>query len=96
MAKPIRCFYGSDSYGRSVETVQSVTGKWFSRHTERGPYGNQMTKWYESEDQDPTFETHGTNVYSGETFEYEIPVLFWGFHKMHEISGKPPRYRLPS
>ena len=94
MAKPERVFYGSDSFGRSVERAKSVSGAWFSRHQEPSCWGNQMTKWYL--DDEPEFETHGLNVYSGERFEYEQPVCFWGFNKMTEIKGELPRYRLPA
>lgn len=91
--KAQRHFYGTDSYGRHVEKAQAVNGQWFARHQEQTRFGFQFTRWYSVEE--PTFETHGRNVYTNERFEYPEPVLFWGFNKMYEVKG-PHRIRLPN
>jgi hypothetical protein len=91
--KASRHFYGTDSYGRAVEKAEGINGQWFGRHKIETDFGLSMTKWYPIDT--PTFETHGTNEYTGERFEYRKPVLFWGFNKMKEIDG-PHRIRLPN
>ena len=91
--KALRHFGGNDTYGRPVEKALSKSGTWFSRAYDFNGYGKAWAKWAKCEK--PTFETHGENVYSGERFKYEKPVLFWGFNKMIEYSA-PYNIRLPS
>lgn len=94
MAKAARHFFGSDTFGRQVERAQRASdGKWFSRVFEFNGYAQAWSKWAECEE--PTFETHGTNAYTGEKFEYDKPKCQWGFHNMEELDG-PHRIRLPN
>jgi len=90
--KASRFFDGNDTYGRSIELAQSESGTWFYRYYDYNGYGMGWSAWDEHEA--PQFETHGTNKYSGERFEYEKPVAFWGFNKLSEYT-EIPRVRLP-
>ena len=89
MAKSTRFFTGTDSFGRGVDVAQRVDGIWFARSEKETNWGNQMSKWAEHEE--PTFESHGKNEYSGESFEYDKPQMFWGFNKLDEIEYKGAR-----
>jgi len=91
--KAVRFFSGYDTFGRSVERAQSEKGDWFSRAYEFNGYGKGWCRW--EKDDEPKFETHGINQYSGEMFEYEKPVCMWGFNKMAEYE-EMPRVRLPN
>lgn len=92
MAKAIRLFFGHDSYGRPVERAQRFDGVWFARSYGFNGYHNCWSKWEQTEE--PSFETHGVNAYSGERFEYTAPVCMWGWNKLTEATDKL-RVRLP-
>lgn len=92
-AKVTKLYYGTDSQGRYVEVALSDQNKWFSRSTINTEYGETLGKWRTEEA--PTFSTIGTNVYTGEEFEYENPVIEWGFSVLKEMKSELPRYRLP-
>lgn len=96
MAKTARVkklYYGTDSHGRYVEVALSDQGTWFSRSTINTGYGETLGKWRAEEA--PTFSKTGTNVYTGEEFEYENPVIEWGFSILKELESELPKYRLP-
>jgi len=94
MAKASRWFAGNDTFGRSVERAQRADdGRWFSRVYEDNGYGKAWSRWTESDE--PTFETHGVNAYTGDRFEHDKPRCKWGFHDMVEIDA-PLRIRLPN
>lgn len=97
MAKAIKAWFGTDTYGRHVEVAQREDGKFFARHEHFNGYAKANTPWYSH---NPTFETHGVNAYSGEEFEYSEPQLFWGFNKMscyaNAASGDKINLRLPN
>ena len=92
--KAQRFFSGNDTFGHSIEMAQSKSGKWYSREYGFNGYGKAWSKWA-AYDEEVTFETHGVNQYSGESFEYEKPVLMWGFNKMVEYE-EIPRVKLPA
>ena len=94
MAKASRFFSGSDSFMRGVEVAQSVSGVWYCRTYGWNGYANAWGKWTEYEG--PAFESHGTNAYTGERFEYSKPVAYWGFNKLMEHDTKGIRVRLPA
>ena len=87
----IEAWFGYDSFGRAVNTAKRDDGVWFERHSYRTIYGPKMTKW---ERFDPSFDTHGENKYTGESFEYDEPIMMWGFSKL-ERYGEAPKFRLP-
>ena len=93
MAKPVKVFYGTDTYGVRVERALSDAGKWFSRCYGFNGFSQCWSKWEESET--PTFESTGVNQYTGEEFEYDSPVCMWGWNKLDECTAPLPRYRLP-
>jgi len=97
MAKAIKAWCGNDTYGRRVEVAQRDDNEFFARHMEFNGYGKSMCKWYTYS---PTFETHGENAYSGESFEYDEPQMFWGFNRMSCYAdvnnGDKLRLRLPN
>lgn len=94
MAKAKRHFVGTCTFGSSVERAQREDGVWFHRWQEKTDrYGYVWTKWQQCDE--PRFETHGTNAYTDERFEYQEPKMFWGFQMMRELSG-PHRIRLPN
>jgi hypothetical protein len=90
--KAKRFFSGSDTYGRDVELALGASGQWFARYREFDGYGVRFCAWYETEQ--PAFETHGVNQYTGERFEHKTPVCLWGFNRLREVSPVP-RVRLP-
>ena len=92
MAKAIAAYEGSDSVGRMVEVAQREDGVFFSRQYGWNGYGNVWSKWIETE---VTFQTHGTNVYSGEQYEHEVPKMSWGFKTLQKMK-ETPRFRLPN
>ena len=89
--KTLKAWFGTDSYGRHIEVALREDGEYFSRAFEYNGYGNSWSKWQPFV---PTFETHGTNAYSGERFEYSEPKMAWGFNLLTEYS-ETPRFRLP-
>lgn len=89
--KAVRFFFGTDTFGRDVEVAESATSHWFCRVLDWNGYNRSWSKWGTHE---PSFETHGTNIYTNEVFEYETPQLFWGFQKLTETK-ELPRVRLP-
>lgn len=93
MAKAIAAWFGTSSTGKSVEVAQREDGVFFGRSYGWNGYGKAWEKWYAI---DATFETHGTNAYSGERFEYDTPQMFWGFSKMESFGDDVPRFRLPN
>ena len=92
MAKIIKFYFGTDSYGRSVEVVKSVSNMWYSRCKEYNGYQMSFTKWSQYE---PTFEKSYNNRYSGKRGHYDTPVLMWGFNMLTEVTENLPRYRVP-
>lgn len=90
--KASRLFTGYDTFGRRVELAQGINGEWFGRSYDFNGYGKAWGKWL-SHDK-PSFESHGTNQYTGEKFQYDKPQAFWGFNRMDECDSIP-RYRLP-
>lgn len=92
MTKTLREFGGTDTFGRDVQVAQRIDGVWFCRFREFNGYGVSWTRW-ETYGREPTFQTHGVNVYTGESFEHEKPVLMWGFNKLHEYDELT--FRLP-
>ena len=92
MAKAIAAWSGSDSVGRSVEVAKRDDGVFFSRQYGWNGYGNQWSKWVETE---VTFQTHATNAYSGEQVALDTPRLSWGFGYLDAMSVVP-RFRLPN
>lgn len=91
--KAQRFFDVNDTYGKPIEVAQSISGKWFFREFGFNGFGKCWSRWEEYEG--PSFETHGENRYTGEAFEYDKPVAFWGFNKMHEYD-EVPIVRLPA
>jgi len=94
MAKAIKAFYGTDTYGRHIERAESVSGLWFWREYAFNGYGKGWTKWAQ-EAETPTYTTQGTNKITGEEFEYDEPQLFWGWNRMTQYTDTP-RFRLPA
>ena len=92
MAKAIAAWDGTDSLGRNVEVAKREDGVFFSRQYGWNGYGNQWSKWIETE---VTFQSHGTNAYSGERYELETPRISWGFKSLREMN-EVPRFRLPN
>ncbi len=90
MTKAIRGFFGTDTYGRSVERAQRDDGVWFARFVEFNGYSNAFCKWYKD---DPHYITETTNAYSGEVTQHD-PIMAWGWNKMTEYD-LPLRFRLP-
>lgn len=91
MAKSIREFGGTDTFGRDVQVAQRIDGVWFCRVREFNGFGIPWGRWELY--REPTFETHGVNVYTDERFEYDKPVLMWGLNKLHEYDELT--FRLP-
>jgi hypothetical protein len=87
-----RAWFGSDTFGRSVEVAERSDGQFFCRFYEYNGYGKSWSKWERYDN--ATFETHGENRYTGERTEYTTPVLFWGFNPM-KVYSNVPRFRLP-
>lgn len=88
----VRFWFGNDTFGRGVEVAQRADGEFFCRFYEFNGFGKGWLKWAKHDS--PNFETHGVNRYSGESFEYSKPQLFWGFQRLTEAEG-PFRFRLP-
>ena len=93
MAKAIRHFYGTETYGRHVEKAQRVDGSWFSRAYEFNGYAKAWSKWLECDK--PNFETHVTNAYTGVKEKLDSPRCMWGFNSLNELDG-PHKIRLPN
>ncbi|QDP59541.1 MAG: hypothetical protein GOVbin4162_115 [Prokaryotic dsDNA virus sp.] len=95
MAKAIQAHFGTVSNGLGVEWALRADGQWFSRYQNNTPYGVQWSKWAKD---DPTWETGGTNAYSGERFEYDEPRIACGFSSPCERIDDDliPRWRLPN
>lgn len=96
MAKAIKIFIGTDTFGRGVEVAQRADGVYFERHQfDNGRYGLSTTRWSVHE---PSFITEGVNAYSGEPFKYESPVMTWGFQNLREFDNSNGEYnvRLPN
>jgi hypothetical protein len=90
MAKTIRAFGGTNSYGVSVEVAESESGNWFQRSWSYNGYGRGWDKWTTFT---PNWSTSYVNVYTLETHEREA-VLEYGFSTLQELKDTP-RYRLP-
>jgi hypothetical protein len=89
----VKAWFGRDTFGRGIEVAQRGDGKFFCRFYEyKNGFGKGWSKWHSHDE--PSFETHGVNRYSGERTTYKEPVLFWGFQPMQEIKGVL-HYRLP-
>jgi hypothetical protein len=89
MAKSIKFFHGTDTFGREVNVAQRLDGAWFARSESETQWGNQMGRW--EEHKEPTFETHYNNEYSGERCEYLTPKMAWGFKTLEELDYKGSR-----
>lgn len=94
MAKAVRFFVGTLSNGVSTEAAMREDGTLFVRYYEFNGYAKAWTKW--SVLNNPVWETHGTNVYSGERVEYAKPQLACGFRMYNEIPAEGIRVRLPN
>lgn len=92
MAKTIRAFGGTNSYGVSVEVAESESGSWFQRSYTYNGYGMGWNKWIAFT---PSWSTSYINVYTLEKHEREEPVLEFGFRTLQELKDTP-RYRLPA
>ena len=93
MAKAVRYFYGTDTFGRSAEVCESESGVFFARNDEQTKFGLQTTKWREHT---PTWSKTVTNAYSGEVSERVKPVMEWGFQVLRELDDMSEvRFRLP-
>lgn len=94
MAKATCAFFGSDSFGRSVEVAQSVAGVWYSREYAFNGYAMAWAKWAKL-DKAPTYMTEGENKYTGEKYTIESgKVLNWGFSSLTKYD-QTPKFRLP-
>lgn len=92
-AKAVRVFHGHNTFGISVEVALADTGKWYQRTYVFNGYSKSWSKW--STFDEPTFSTHGRNVYTQETYEREEPLLEYGFSLLTEYHNDIPKYRLP-
>ena len=93
MSKAIKAFFGSDTYGRSVERAQRDDGVWFSRAVEFNGYANAFCKWYQDE---PHYITETKMQVEQGVFENvkHDPIMAWGWNRMTEYDA-PLRFRLP-
>lgn len=92
MAKCKRVFFGTNSYGVSVEVAESETGAWYQRSYGFNGYGNSWGKWSGFA---PSWSTSYVNVYTRETHQREEPALEYGFRILTEFK-EVPRYKLPA
>jgi len=92
MSKTKRAFFGSNSYGMSIEVAESDTGNWFQRSYGFNGYGKSWGKWLPFI---PSWSLSYTNVYTREVSEREKPALEFGFSVLTEYNDAP-RFRLPA
>lgn len=76
----IRAYTGNASYGVDVRVAETASG-WFFSTTQRTRWGSAWTKWAPLQEE-PTFNTAMTNVYSGEVTHTETPYMEWGFNRL--------------
>ena len=93
MAKTKRVFFGTNTYGVSIEVAENISGKWFQRSYGFNGYGKAWGKWLPFI---PSWSYTYTNVYSLEISEREEPALEYGFSILAEIKKDIPNYRLPA
>lgn len=96
MAKAIRVFLGTDTFGRQVEVAQRADGIYFERHQfDNGSYGMATSKW---EEHQADFTTTFVNAYDGSQGTYDKPVMKWGFQELKEFnnSNNEFKFRLPN
>ena len=97
MAKAIAYFYGSDTYGRSIEVAQREDGAYFSRSFGWNGYAKAWSKWSLHV---ATFEGGGySRVEMGGAENlwnvYDSPRMVWGFNTLSR-ADEVPRFRLPN
>lgn len=102
MAKAIRVYSGSDSYGRRVEVAEREDKAWFSRSFDYNGYHNCWSKWLQTESA-PVHPTRLTCLTECAGAPDSIQVepgqretmIEWGFSILRIVTG-PNRLRLPN
>ena len=96
MAKAIKVFLGTDTFGRQVEVALRADGVYFARHQiDNGCYSMATTKW---EEHSADFTNTYVNAFDGNTYNYDKPVMKWGFQELKEFdnSNNEFKFRLPN
>ena len=97
MAKCIQFFSGTNSYGKTVEVAQSISGAWFSRYYDFNGYQVAATKWQALSE--PNHPLGYTNEYDGKFYAYteqeQKERIVWGFNELKLVEGYT-KARLPN